>query len=85
MYLLTHYAASIRFLVDKPALCLRLPIFAVARNTLAVRLALPLVGRAEDFHLQERAHAGRTNEKSRHWRLFPHVRRVESIAVRTEA
>ena len=26
--------------------------FAVARDTLAVWLALPLVGRAEDFHLQ---------------------------------
>ena len=29
--------------------------FAVARDTLAVRLTLPLAGRVEDFHLQVRA------------------------------
>jgi hypothetical protein len=30
--------------------------FAVARDTLAVRLTLPLAGRVEDFHLPFRAH-----------------------------
>src|SRR5208283_938489 len=37
--------------------------FAVARDTLAVRLTLPLAGYVEDFHLQVRAPAGRTQKK----------------------
>src|ERR1700687_5783818 len=34
--------------------------FAVARDTLAVPLTLPLVGRVKDFHLQVSAPCGRT-------------------------
>jgi len=33
-------------------------------DTLAVRLAVPLTGSAEDFHLQGVRPAGRTNEKA---------------------
>src|ERR1039457_4873613 len=36
--------------------------FAVARDTLAVRLTLPLVGRVEDFHLQMSAPCRAHNE-----------------------
>ena len=39
--------------------------FAVARDTLAVRLTLPLAGRVEDFHLQVSAPCRAHNEKAR--------------------
>jgi len=39
--------------------------FAVARDTLAVQLTLPLVGRAEDFHLQVSAPCRAHQKKSR--------------------
>ena len=41
--------------------------FAVTRDTLAVQLTLPLVGRVEDFHLQVSAPCRAHNKKG----LFP--------------
>src|SRR5271155_1210591 len=40
--------------------------FAVARDTLAVRLTLPLAGYVEDFHLQVRAPCRAHKKKSSH-------------------
>lgn len=54
--------------------------FAVARDTLAVRLTLPLAGRVEDFHLQVsapcRAHQIKTPRTFRHGAFY-----LRSLAV----
>jgi len=59
-----HYAASYPLPVRQanalPQASFR---FAVTRDTLAVQLALPLVGRAEDFHLQVSAPCRAHNKK----------------------
>ena len=48
--------------------------FAVARDTLAVQLTLPLVGRVEDFHLQVSAPCRAHQKKSRNQSGFPGVK-----------
>ena len=45
--------------------------FAVARDTLAVQLTLPLVGRVEDFHLQVSAPCRAHQKKRRHVTVTP--------------
>jgi len=48
-----RYAASIRFLFVKPALCLQLPSDSASRRTpLLFGYTLPLAGWVKDFHLQ---------------------------------
>lgn len=57
--------------------------FPVARNTLAVRLTLPLVGRVEDFHLQVsapcRAHRSKRPSSPKTTAFFP-PERAEDVS-----
>jgi hypothetical protein len=61
--------------------------FAVARDTLAVRLTLPLAGRVEDFHLQVsapcRAHRKKRRISCDAFGVFTRLKRV--VYVRTPA
>src|SRR5437660_12871114 len=64
------YPISVRRTSALPAASFR---FAVTHDTLAVRLALPLAGYAEDFHLQVNAPCrAQQQEEGRPWR--PSVR-----------
>lgn len=63
--------------------------FAVARDTLAVQLALPLVGRAEDFHLRVgapcRAHQTKKPRISVAFLLMAEIARALSLKLKSES